>query len=288
MQDNIDIHELFDRYLNSELADSEKVEFDSKLEHDETFRKEFQLYSDIVAGIKITAEEQLRNKFKELDNQASISGKRVMTFMYLAAAIVLLAVVGTGIIIKMNQQKQHDDIIAANEHIINPDDSSAVNSPDNKSNENQNITPAQDEKLLAMNIYKDNYDQYPNRIIPKSRGEVPTDSLPLAMYYYDNQDYVNAENILAKLKISEPENQDISFYLAMSKMAINRKGALEILLTLEKNKSAKYYFPSIWYSALLYLQASDNHNAILQLNKLTIKDNPFKGSAEEILKLIKK
>jgi|GEM_PF-2055427 len=287
MQEYIDIHELFDKYIKKELSDSEIIAFNQRLNNDESFKQEFGLYKDIVTGINIASEDYLRGKFNELDNKSVFSGKRVMTFMYLAAAVVLVAVVGTGIVIKMNQKQQHDDIIASNEQNIVDDDSNTQVKPEPE--KIQAKEPDNNEKLLAMNTYKDNYKQYPNKLVPKSRGEIPKDSLPLAMYYYDNQDYSKAELLLSKLLISQPGNEDIRFYLAMSKMATpDVKGALEILLALEKEKSTKYYYSVVWYSGLVYLQSNDIAKAINQFEKITAQNNPYKASSEEILKLLKK
>jgi len=291
MLENEQINEYFDRYIRNELTDNERVEFENRLISDETFGLDFKLYSDIVMGIKIASEDKLREKLTEWDeqNKSNIKGKTVLRVMYLAAAAIIVLVIGVAIVFKFQQKQTHDDIIAANEKIIDKDSSLYKDKQSEKITEEQKQQNANEEKLLALNLYDQNYKQYPNKVFPKSRGEIPSDSFARAMYYYDQQEYKLSQELLLQLNLSDPENIDISYYLAMTEMAIGHfNNALKILLELEKLKPVKYYHAWMWYIGLLYLQLEKIDLAKTQFEKLIESKNPYSIASENILKLFNK
>lgn len=279
--------ELFDKYLRSELSQEEKAGFEKRLKDDPDFQNEFNLYLDIVTGIKAAAEDHLRDKFKEIDRkeESLLSGKRLSTYLSLAAAIVLFIVVGISVLIKIQQNKKHDAFIAKEKNTIINDTAGTDTSKTREKNVYPESIEASENKLLAMNVVKEYYTQYPNKIFPRSRGEIPTDSFELAMYYYDLQDYSNAESILKHLTY----NQDAVFYYALTLLALDKnKSAWGLLLETSRNKISKFYYPSIWYAGMALLKMNNIDQAIVQFEKLVQEKNPYSESAITILNILKK
>ncbi len=277
--------ELFDSYIRGELSESEKESFDKKLSEDPELKADFEIYLSIVKGIKAASEDYLREKFKEIDLQEKtlLSGRKLSTYLAIAAAIVLFVVVGISVIIKIQQTQKHKEFLAQEQQT----DSNLISPKDTSQSANKPVEPQKPAgermKLLAMNAYNDYYTQYPNKVFPKSRGEIPVDSFERAMYYYDQQDYLKAEELLKNLK----DIKEAQFYYAMTLLSLDKnKSALSLLLKLQAEPTFKFYYPSIWYAGMACLKLENIEQAILEFKKLTVEKNPYSAQAESILKIL--
>ena len=59
--------ELFDGYMDGTLSDTEKTQFEERLQSDEAYRKAYELHSEVVLGIQ---RKELKNMLQEQEKQA--------------------------------------------------------------------------------------------------------------------------------------------------------------------------------------------------------------------------
>ncbi len=102
--------ELIENYFERNLSDSEMKDFETRLLIDIEFKEEFELYKNVVAGIKESGEANLKAKLKEADSEIdkgakelSIkkSNKKRIYILSIAASFLLIVV--AGFLWKMNQ-----------------------------------------------------------------------------------------------------------------------------------------------------------------------------------------
>src|ERR1035437_1175808 len=94
--------ELIEQYFEGKLSEKERIDFEAKLLIDAEFKKEYEFYTHIVAGIKEAGEDKLREKLKiadrELDSGKVISIERKSNFKTLALAASLIFLIGLSVI----------------------------------------------------------------------------------------------------------------------------------------------------------------------------------------------
>ena len=91
-------YELIENYFEGKLSEEEKASVDSLLLSNSDFKDEFELYKNIVSGIKEAGKEHLKNKLKEADielDSASIviergEGNSYLKIFAVAASVVLI------------------------------------------------------------------------------------------------------------------------------------------------------------------------------------------------------
>ena len=90
--------ELIENYFEGKLSEEEKASVESLLLSNSDFKDEFELYKNIVSGIKEAGKEHLKNKLKEADielDSASIviergEGNSYLKIFAVAASVVLI------------------------------------------------------------------------------------------------------------------------------------------------------------------------------------------------------
>lgn len=281
-----DTYELFDRFLNDEMSESEKDDFQLKLDEDDDFKKEFDHYQDIIIGIKAASEEKLKEEFREIDKTIADPVIRSKSYyLYRIAAIIVVLLIGVALILLNKHQKSDEDLLTDSpKDLIDEVQKELKNDADDPFEEII-ISPYHDQEklLLAMNVYDEYFTAYPNNLIPQSRG-IPTDSLELAMYYYQLDDYENCLAIMDDLIIQQPENIDFLFYSAiclMYKQDFDR--ALLYLQNLSVADDKTYADDVKWYTALVFLRTKQLNLAIDIFNHLASYNNEYKKSAEDIV-----
>lgn len=87
--------ELFDSYMNGTLSDTERAQFEERLQEDEAFRKEYELHSQIVLGIQ---RKELKAMFQEQEKEGQKPVRRGLVIK-LSSIVALAACLFIGIII---------------------------------------------------------------------------------------------------------------------------------------------------------------------------------------------
>ncbi len=97
MTDNGHI-ELFERYRNGDLSESELREFEARLVYDSEFKDDFDQYETLEAGIKDHFRNKLKLKLQEIDKMMDIPArkrihpKRILIWSSSVAACLLIGV----------------------------------------------------------------------------------------------------------------------------------------------------------------------------------------------------
>lgn len=87
---------LIDRFFSGKITSEEKENFEEKIKADPLFKKEFEDYKELVAGIKYASVKENFYKIKELEKKAN--QKNDQTFLdnyWSVAAVVAVIVVGS-------------------------------------------------------------------------------------------------------------------------------------------------------------------------------------------------
>jgi len=293
MEDLDNLYELFDQYFFNTLDETEKKAFEQRLSENAEFKEEYELYLDLVAGIKLASEDHLRQKLMDTDNTIlPVKTSSFPRYLYLVAAAVAILIISSLIVVwitqkssltdeKMITKEQDKDAVPPDKQEKIIDKKEGQEKPEQKPGSDKTMN---DEKYLAVNYYKEYYESYPNNLIPKSRGGIPEELLPRAMYYYDQKDFVASSEILATLYNSEPNNPDYLFYYAICQMELyNFKDAEKLFKKLLDSGNTKYQFQSMWYLSLAYIENKNFKAAGKLLEELAGTQNPYKDKAQSLL-----
>lgn len=208
--------ELFDKYINGELSDSERSEFKERLESDKEFATDFNIYMVSVIGIckeaeqdnmdfgmamKKLSKEQLRNIVGEPKTAPVIKPKKLLIKSWIWQAASIAAVVVIAFTYSFNVQRQakysvYDAIYACAD--INTDLTRS-------GGEIVDITKLSDKELkeqlpALMETYKTSSDEV----------EIADTGYAVAMAYLRLHDAKQAKSILGELVIRFRRNPDFA------------------------------------------------------------------------------
>lgn len=95
MKESNDVEEiaLFDKYLDNELSDSERKEFENRLATDESFRDQYSLHAMLVSGIRKYC---FKKEIKEYERQQQVRERRIFTYAVAACFTAFVAFSGGG------------------------------------------------------------------------------------------------------------------------------------------------------------------------------------------------
>lgn len=286
---------LFDKYFHQQLNEAEKEEFEKRLLEDEKFAIEYQLFTDIVTGIKAASEEKLKERFIEIDKTLDTPIIRSSTWYAVrVAAVIVIFLIGISLFYILKPGKSPEQEISGTEQT---NDSDLNKQPQIKVEPEiqlaEETKPAEveneDRKLIAMNIYNEQFKAFPNQLAALSRG-IPTDSVALAMYYYQREEYKTCLDVLTGLRIKDKNNEDYLFYSAICLMYETEfSDAISLFNTINNNKKSKYKTEISWYTALIYLRTKRITEAIEMFRILAESSNVYSARAKEVVeKLTKK
>lgn len=101
--------ELIENYVEGRLSENEKQDFETRLIVDGDFKEEFDLYNNIVSGIKASGMDNLKAKLKEADNELDSNNiielkteRRSNSRLHLSIAASLVLVLGIAFLWKIN------------------------------------------------------------------------------------------------------------------------------------------------------------------------------------------
>lgn len=87
--------ELFDSYMNGTMSDSERAQFEARLQEDEAYRNEYEIHSQLVLGIQ---RKELKAMFQEQEKEGQKPVRRGLVIK-LSSVVALAACLFIGIII---------------------------------------------------------------------------------------------------------------------------------------------------------------------------------------------
>lgn len=135
-------------------------------------------------------------------------------------------------------------------------------------------------------LYKDNFQEYPNTVYTISRGDTVESLEREAFAAYESGNFQTALNNFDKILPSD-QKPYLDFYRALSYLQLNKtEEAKKLFIKSIKNDGA-FVPESHWYLALAYLKEKDKENAILQLQELTLHYDFNKEKANALLRELK-
>ena len=225
--------ELFDNYINNQLSDAQRSEFDARLESDEEFASDFKVYLLTVNGIcreahqdnldfGIAMKSLSKEKLKEIvgmrnlespevsSNGKSVKILRFKPWMWQVASIAAVVVIAFTVVfnIEKNARYSVDNAIYACAEI-----STDLTRDGSERLDIQSMT---DEELKDnLHLLVTNYNS------AQSSDEIADDGFALAMAYLRLHDRENAKEILQKLVSQFEDNSEYSGYVSKWQSILN-------------------------------------------------------------------
>lgn len=225
--------ELFDNYINNQLSDAQRSEFDARLESDEEFASDFKVYLLTVNGICREAHQDnldfgmamkslSKEKLKEIvgmrnlerievsSNGKSVKILRFKPWMWQVASIAAVVVIAFTVVfnIEKNARYSVDNAIYACAEI-----STDLTRDGSEILDIQSMT---DEELTnKLPLLVANYNSV------QSSDEIADNGFALAMAYLRLHDRENAKEILQKLVSQFEDNSEYSGYVSKWQSILN-------------------------------------------------------------------
>jgi TolA-binding protein len=253
-------------YVDNTLPDTERQDFEAALATDKNLAQEVRLYQDLIKGIEIATEADLRQKIGSVQSRLAAEGffnaadtagqeavvrpitpektaavRRLPIYrLAIAASITLLIAVGFWLL-RPSQNTPFEDTYTAYFQA-----------------ETQRLPDIYTE-LSATGFAAD---------------KVRNESLKAALQTYQARNFTAAKNQLQNHLTTYPTDTDAQFYMAMSLMSLKENDAavpyLEGLMTDADSRWAK---DARWYTALIYLKIKEKRNAALDVLKGIARDD---------------
>lgn len=142
--------------------------------------------------------------------------------------------------------------------------------------------PAQDGQAL----YASHFEPYPNALEPVTRGADTASLRMQAFEAYESGDYSKAIADLQQL-LTQEENPDLRFYLAMSLMNDGQYEAALTELQRLKDADTRFAAQALWYRALLEIRTEQRETASQTLQELLQAKPAYKApEAQELLEAL--
>lgn len=225
--------ELFDNYINNQLSDAQRSEFDARLESDEEFASDFKVYLLTVNGICREAHQDnldfgmamkslSKEKLKEIvgmrnlespevsSNSKSVKFLRFKPWMWQVASIAAVVVIAFTVVfnIEKNARYSVDNAIYACAEI-----STDLTRDGSEILDIQSMT---DEELTnKLPLLVANYNS------AQSYDDIADNGFALAMAYLRLHDRENAKEILQKLVSQFEDNSEYSGYVSKWQSILN-------------------------------------------------------------------
>lgn len=225
--------ELFDKYINNQLSDAQRSEFDARLEYDKEFASDFKVYLLTVNGICREAHQDnldfgtamkslSKEKLKEIVglrnlelSEASSSGKsvkilRFKPWMWQVASIAAVVVIAFTVVfnIAKNARYSVDNAIYACAEI-----SSDLTRDGSETLDIKSMTDKELKDKLPILVANYNSAQ--------SYDDIADNGFALAMAYLRLHDRENAKEILQKLVSQFEDNSEYSGYVSKWQSILN-------------------------------------------------------------------
>jgi hypothetical protein len=238
--------ELVERYFENELTETEAVEFQERVNSDDSFRSLVNQEKILIQGIRLEGLSKDLRFLKSLENNID---KKVIPLVspvskvwyYAAAAVATLAVAAAGLLIFMPKESPQE-------------------------------------------LFARYYDKpYPNVLDAKTRGgENDGSKRAEAFDAYEAKDYARAAELFTEL-LKEKEEPNMLMLLGNSNLMLGRvEEAKQNFITLINNFD-ELDIPAKWFLSLCYLKTNDLDNARKVLKELSDLEVFYAGKAKKLL-----
>ncbi len=240
-------YEKIDRYLEGKMSTEESQDFEEKLKADEALADALALQTDLLKGIALFGDQQLRENIQQAERKVT-SGEtlekqpktRIISLfstrnLAIAASFLILIVAGYFLLRPSNQPGR----LYAN--YFEMDQTTLENELENLS-------------LLGMGI----------------ADRERRDQLKAGLDLVQAAEYDEATTALQDHLKIYPQDEAAIYFLGLSLMQINSfEEAINVLAPFEANKESDYHEDALWFQALSWLQMKDGtDNAIRLLQQI--------------------
>jgi len=251
---------LIDGYVRGELNASDRKTFNTLLDENPIFRKEYEEKHLLQQSMRLTGNTEsktfLQNREAKFAQEKETKihhikerqGSPILKWVSLAASLLIIA--------------------GAVSLFMNPSSNSDY-----------------------TQIYADNFSAYPNDYAHVLRGESKQNDITAIFSDYSNADYKNVvDKINARLESTGNADNKLVFYKAISLMGLEEHTeAAKVFNSLKKSGFNEYENQIAWYSALNYLALQKPEKAKEDLLRILSSETGFrKNSAKELLNTLEK
>jgi tetratricopeptide (TPR) repeat protein len=236
---------IIETYLDGNLKEAEKLEFNKLLIEDDCLASDITLYKEVNEAILDDEIQDFRVKIFKLIGSSSEKSSRFLFFPKrllkypIAASIILL--------IGISLWKVY-----------------SLESPGK--------------------IFADYYKTYQPDISIRSINTT-TDKIHLACLLYQEGKYESSFGILDAYLLENVDNQTARFYLGMNAIELGKIDlAINELKKIEQDETTPYAVHARWYLAMTYLKSGNPDEAKMYLNSLKIGENYYSEKARKVLK----
>ncbi|MDO6821274.1 tol-pal system YbgF family protein [Zobellia sp. 1_MG-2023] len=132
------------------------------------------------------------------------------------------------------------------------------------------------------NLYRENFQEYPNTVYAITRGTETDSSLELKAYVaYETNDNAKAIQLFTELKETY-DSENVNFYLAQSYLENNQLPEAISYFEEVAQHDGEFAPQALWYVALSYVKAEQKDKAIASL-KLLIADGRYQKDKAMVL-----
>jgi len=226
--------ELIENYYEGKLSDAEKTAFETRLVIDSDFKEEFDLYKNIVAGIKENGAANLKAKLKlvddELDNEPlvlKLETNKTSLVKYLAIAASVILIISLGVYWNLSDKSNLPELAIA---------------------------------------YYEKEKGLPNEM-SVSKGQLSD-----VIASYKNGDYVTTKNKLNDLLKNKNTNDTLNYFLGITSYELkDYSAALASFNTI--NSESVYYDKAQYRLVLIELVANDKQKALHKIDECLANKN---------------
>jgi tetratricopeptide (TPR) repeat protein len=244
----IDFSYFIERYIASEMDQSEKKWFEMELEGNASLQKELTLRRRADAALIRHDILDLRNKLAAIEKQRRekivASGTKKTAGLRFAAAIAALLLLGGAYLLTTGHQS-------------------------------------------SEKIYSKNFVAYQPSPIARS-GELKLSDFETARDFYNSNNYVQAASLLKSYLQLKPQSMEAKLLYGVSEMENNNfqaaKGAFRSIIV---NSDNLYIDKAQWYLALCYIRTNEKEEALNQLMSIINSNSIYRDKARKITKKIR-
>ena len=112
--------DLISGYFKNTLSTSQRESFDKLLLEDSVFKSEFEEYASVRNAFKLNEAEALKAKLKAIEASSKPHKLRFLSYIKYTIAASIIAVVGIGVMYKLNTQSIYDEFYKTYPNVYQP------------------------------------------------------------------------------------------------------------------------------------------------------------------------
>lgn len=280
--------ERFDRYLEHEMAEAERLDFEEKLRSDAALSESFDLHQDARLAARLDGREALKQRLRERRAASSAKPTAAAGKKWLWILGGLLGLLAVFFWWKTNQNPPVQNSPKPGQPAENNAPAEPQNLPE----------PAKPPQPIAENpparsdmdkVFAANFKAYQSdEIKGMLRSDDEPDAFQNFLAAYLRGSHAEALRLFENLSEEDKSNENIQFLKTNSLLATGQAAtALPILESICLDKGTRFLTEAQWLLALAYLKTGDLKNARSTLNFVKTAAGgrlPHAKQAAEILK----